>query len=125
MRAGGATLAAAREAFPDRRLLVAFQPHLFSRTRDFADDFGAALAQADEVFLADIYPAREQPIPGVTSGLIADALTQRGRAPRWMGPRSELAPALTAHLREGDVVFTVGAGDITRSGPELLARLRG
>ncbi|MBX3175447.1 MAG: UDP-N-acetylmuramate--L-alanine ligase [Gemmatimonadaceae bacterium] len=120
-----ATLAAARDAFPGRRIVVAFQPHLFSRTRDFADDFGAALAQADAVFLADIYPAREQPIPGVTSALVADALATRERSPRWSGPRSELAAALTTEVREGDVVFTVGAGDITKTGPELLARLGG
>src|SRR5205823_12333529 len=64
-----ATLAAARGAFPGRRIVVAFQPHLFSRTRDFAADFGRALAGADAVFLAEIYPAREQPIAGVTSTL--------------------------------------------------------
>lgn len=119
-----ATLAAARDAFPGRRIVVAFQPHLFSRTRDFADDFGAALAAADVVLLADVYPAREQPLPGVTSALVADALTTRGKAPTWTGPREALAAALTETVREGDVVFTVGAGDITRTGPELLARLR-
>jgi UDP-N-acetylmuramate--alanine ligase len=119
-----ATLLAAREAFPGRRVVVAFQPHLFSRTRDFADAFGEALASADVVFLADIYPAREQPMPGVTSALIADAMTRVGRMPAWMGPRDAMASALATQLRAGDVVLTVGAGDVTRTGPELLARLR-
>ena len=118
-----ATLAAAREAYPGRRIVVAFQPHLFSRTRDFAHEFGAALAQADVIALCDIYPAREQPMSGVTSKLIADAAAKAGKAPAWEGPRAEAADALTSMVREGDVVFTVGAGDITKTGPELLARL--
>ena len=120
-----ATLSAARLAFPGRRIVVAFQPHLFSRTRDFAGDFGLALAKADQLFLGDIYPAREKPIPGVTSQLIADSLTVAGRRPAWMGARSSLAPALAAFVKDGDVVLTVGAGDITKTGPELLALLGG
>jgi UDP-N-acetylmuramate--alanine ligase len=134
-----ATLAAARAALPGRRLLVAFQPHLYSRTRDFAPEFGAALAQADEVFLTEIYPAREQPIAGVSSSLIEEAIAAAGRvgsegsatgvgpaAPpgarlAWRGERRELAAALADAVRSGDVVITLGAGDITRTGPELLA----
>ena len=118
-----ATLDAARAAFPGRRLIAAFQPHLFTRTRDFAVAFGAALARADLVFLTEIYPAREQPLPGVTSALVADALRKAGRAPQWMGPRTELADALVAAAQEGDVVLTLGAGDITQTGTELLQRL--
>ncbi|MFM8301846.1 MAG: glutamate ligase domain-containing protein, partial [Gemmatimonadota bacterium] len=118
-----ATLAAAREAYPDRRIVVAFQPHLFSRTRDFAVEFGQALAAADVLCLAEIYPAREQPIPGVTSALIADAAMRAGRAPAWTGPRDAMAGALADLVRAGDVVLTVGAGDVTKTGPELLARL--
>jgi UDP-N-acetylmuramate--alanine ligase len=116
-----ATIEAARGAAPERRLVVAFQPHLFSRTRDFARDFAAALLLADEVFLADIYPAREQPIAGVTSDLIADAMAAAGRAPRWRGAVGELAVALAPSLQPGDLVVTMGAGDITRVGPLLLA----
>lgn len=119
-----ATLAAAREAYPGRRIVVAFQPHLFSRTRDFAAEFGHALAEADVIALCDIYAAREKPMHGVTSQLIADAATKAGNAPAWMGPRSAAAGALVSIVREGDVVLTVGAGDITKTGPELLA-LRG
>ena len=116
-----ATIEAARGAAPDRRLVIAFQPHLFSRTRDFARDFAESLLLADAVYLADIYPAREQPLPGVTSGLIADAMSARGRAPDWRGPVSELAAALGAALLPGDLVITMGAGDVTRVGPSLLA----
>ncbi len=119
-----ATLIAAREAFPTRRIVAAFQPHLYSRTRDFAAEFGDALAAADVTFLADIYPAREQPMAGVTSQLIADAMTRRGLPPQWMGPRAQLAAALRAAVRDGDLVLTIGAGDITKTGPELLALLR-
>lgn len=118
-----AVLATARIAFPHRRLVVAFQPHLFTRTRDFAREFGQSLAAADAVFLTEIYPAREAPIEGVSSSLVADALTDAGGKLAWRGERSQLADALAAAVREGDVVLTVGAGDITRTGPELLARL--
>ena len=120
-----ATIGAARGAYPGRRLVVAFQPHLYSRTRDFAREFGEALAGADEVFLCDIYPAREQPIAGVTAELIADALRTAGGRVSWRGARTELTAALASAVRPGDVVFTVGAGDITRTGPELLSRLAG
>ena len=118
-----ATLDAARAAFPGRRLIAAFQPHLFTRTRDFADAFGTALARADLVFLAEIYPAREQPLPGVTSQLVADALRKAGRMPEWVGERKAIAEAIAAVARDGDVVLTLGAGDITLTGTELLQRL--
>jgi UDP-N-acetylmuramate--alanine ligase len=118
-----ATLQAARASYPGRRIVAAFQPHLFSRTRDFSEAFGEALASADAVFLAEIYPAREKPIPGITSDLIAASLSRAGRPPAWQGPRSELADALTGFVKQGDVVITIGAGDITSTGPELKQRL--
>jgi UDP-N-acetylmuramate--alanine ligase len=118
-----ATLAAARAAFPGRRIVVAFQPHLYSRTRDFAADFGRALADGDVVFLTEIYPARELPLPGISSDLIATASAAAGRPVAWRGVRGDLAGALAAAVRPGDVVLTLGAGDITRTGPELLAAL--
>ncbi len=120
-----ATLAAARQAYPGRRIVAAFQPHLFSRTRDFAPDFGRALAGADSIFLTEIYPAREQPIDGVTTTLIVSALRDAGGPIAWRGDRGRLADALAAAVRDGDVVLTIGAGDITKTGPELLERLRG
>jgi UDP-N-acetylmuramate--alanine ligase len=119
-----ATLQAARASYPGRRIVAAFQPHLFSRTRDFSREFGTTLSAADAVFLADIYPAREQPIPGVTSGLVALSLKDAGRPVAWQGPRTELAAALSEFVREGDVVITIGAGDITRTGPELKHQLQ-
>jgi UDP-N-acetylmuramate--alanine ligase len=118
-----ATLQAARASYPHRRIVAAFQPHLFSRTRDFAEAFGQALAKADSVFLAEIYAAREKPISGVTSDLLAASTARAGRPVEWQGSRAELASALADFVREGDVVITIGAGDITRTGPELRQRL--
>jgi UDP-N-acetylmuramate--alanine ligase len=116
-----ATIEAARGAAPERRLVVAFQPHLFSRTRDFAPEFAEALVRADAVYLADIYPAREQPMQGVTSRLIADAMAAAGRAPVWTGGCDRLGAALTDTIRPGDLIVTMGAGDVTRVGHALLA----
>jgi UDP-N-acetylmuramate--alanine ligase len=120
-----ATLQAARTAFPRQRIVAVFQPHLYSRTRDFYPDFAAALGKADMVFLCDLYPAREQPVEGVSSQLIAGKMREAGKSPRWEGPRSDAARALSEEVRDGDVVITIGAGDITRTGPELLAMLAG
>jgi UDP-N-acetylmuramate--alanine ligase len=118
-----ATLQAARMAFPGRRIVAAFQPHLYSRTRDFAAEFGEALAIADAVYLTEIYPARERPIPGITSAIVENATRAAGGAVAWRGARPDLAAALASDLTPGDVVLTIGAGDITRTAPELLARL--
>ena len=114
-----ATLEAARAAFPKKRILAAFQPHLYTRTRDFHVEFADALGAADVVFLCDLYPAREKPIAGVSAAMIADAMRRNGRQPAWEGPRSELAAALAREARGSDVVITLGAGDITRTGAEL------
>ncbi len=118
-----ATLQAARASYPGRRLIAAFQPHLFTRTRDFREAFADALCGADSVFLAEIYAAREQPIPGITSDLVSESLRRVGRPVAWQGPRAELAEALAATVVDGDVVLTIGAGDITITGPELRERL--
>jgi UDP-N-acetylmuramate--alanine ligase len=119
-----ATLQAARAAYPDRRIVALFQPHLYTRTRDFATEFGTALAGgADVIALTEIYKAREQPIDGVTSALIADAAIAAGCAPAWHGARADAADAVASLLRPGDVVLTIGAGDVTAIGPALLERL--
>ncbi|MFN2602002.1 MAG: UDP-N-acetylmuramate--L-alanine ligase [Gemmatimonadaceae bacterium] len=118
-----ATLEAARAAYPKKRIIAAFQPHLYSRTRDFYHEFAAVLSKADVAYLCDLYPAREQPLPGVSSGLIATAMREYGCAPKWEGPRSELATALGREVRENDLVLTMGAGDITKTGPELIRLL--
>ena len=120
-----AAIETARVAFPGRRIVAAFQPHLFTRTRDFAREFGDSLALADVVYLTEIYPAREQPMPGVTARLVEDAVRAAGGRVAWRGERPELARALGSEVREGDVVVTIGAGDITRTGPELIALLEG
>lgn len=116
-----ATLAAARHAFPGRRIVLVFQPHLYSRTRDLAEDFATALSKADVVLLCDIYGAREQPEPGVTAALIGDRMPVG--VVQWSGPRAAAANALLERVRDGDVVLTMGAGDITQTGPELLSLL--
>jgi len=119
----GATLAAARQAFPGRRLVAVFQPHLYSRTAMHGDALGRALAAADLVVVAPIYGAREQPLPGVTSDLVARGAIGAGAATVAVRERAGLAAAVADRLRAGDVVFTLGAGDVTRIGPELVTRL--
>ena len=111
-----ATLEAARGLAP-RRLIAAFQPHLYSRTKALASEFGAALAAADEVAVLDVYPAREEPIgplEGVSGLMVASAAADRARGRQvWWLPTAELAAqALGPRLREGDILITIGAGDI-------------
>jgi len=118
-----ATLAAARQAFPARRLVAVFQPHLYSRTAAHGPALGAALAAADLVVIAPIYGAREAPQPGVTSALVATAATGAGAATVVVGDRDALTERVAGELRSGDVVLTLGAGDVTRVGPALVARL--
>jgi UDP-N-acetylmuramate--alanine ligase len=119
-----ATLAAARSAYPERRLVVVFQPHLYSRTRDFAAEFGRALAGADAVWVADVYPARETPIPGVTGELVANAARAAGATDvHYHADVAELRDALAASLRAGDLCLTLGAGDIDETGRVVRARL--
>lgn len=121
-----ATLAAARAAFAGRRLVALFQPHLYSRTLDFAEQFAEALSEADLVVLTEIYPAREGPIPGVTSALIADHVRAlAGEDAVLEMAKQEVATKLPLHLRSGDVVLTMGAGDIGRFARELVQRLGG
>jgi UDP-N-acetylmuramate--alanine ligase len=113
-----ATLQALKERFPDRRKVVLFQPHRYTRTRLLAEEFADSFSDADEVFLLDIYAASEPPIPGVT----ADALAEKIRSRR---PVTRLAPdeqdALRERLRPGDVLLTLGAGDVWKWGEALLA----
>lgn len=119
-----ATLAAARSAYPDRRLVAVFQPHLYTRTRDFAGDFGRALAAADVVWVTDVYPAREAPIPGVTGELVADAARTAGAPEVHYHPRLETLPTtLGEFLRAGDLCLTLGAGSIGDAAHALLDRL--
>jgi UDP-N-acetylmuramate--alanine ligase len=117
-----ADLAAAREIVADGRLIAVFQPHLFSRTRLFAAEFGAALGTADEVIVMDVYAAREDPEPGVTGDLIARAVPG-GRAQ--FRPDRDSVPAAAAGLaKPGDMILTMGAGDVTALGPLIVSALR-
>jgi UDP-N-acetylmuramate--alanine ligase len=118
-----ATLAAAKNG-SKRRLVVLFQPHRYTRTRDLRDEFAGAFDQADALFLTDIYPAGESPIPGVTGAGLAEAIRKAGGPPLTYVPRADqLAAAVVPHLKAGDMVVTMGAGDIGKIGPLLLERL--
>ena len=118
-----ATLAAARQAFPGRRLVAVFQPHLYSRTALHGAALGEALAAADVAVVAPIYGARELPQPGVTSALVVDAAARAGAVTVAVVERAALTARVAREVRAGDVVLTLGAGDVTRVGRELLAEL--
>jgi UDP-N-acetylmuramate--alanine ligase len=118
------TLRTARACWPERRLVALFQPHLYTRTRDFAADFGRALRLADVILLADIYPARERPIEGVTSSLIERSALDAGSVDVHMVGSSQNSIAVRKFIREGDVLLVMGAGDITRVADELAASSR-
>ncbi|MCF7839316.1 MAG: UDP-N-acetylmuramate--L-alanine ligase [Candidatus Marinimicrobia bacterium] len=108
-----ATLEAARAAWPERRLVAFFQPHLFSRTETLAIEFGKALTLADVAVICEIYPAREDPIPGVTSQLVADACHMAGvPVVHYFTDTRTIPKFIHSQLRPGDVVVTMGAGDI-------------
>jgi UDP-N-acetylmuramate--alanine ligase len=119
-----AQLRAARDVVAGRgRVLVAFQPHLYSRTREFAAAFGAALGLADEVVVLQVYGAREDPEPGVSGALVAEAVTLPADRVHYV-PRWEEVPAVVAGVaRSGDLVITMGAGDVTVLAPEILLEL--
>jgi UDP-N-acetylmuramate--alanine ligase len=119
-----ATIEAARELAP-RRLIVAFQPHLYSRTKALAPELGAALAAADEVAVLDVYPAREEavgPLAGVSGLMVADEAADhaRGRPVWWLPTSEQAARALCPRLGEGDLLITIGAGDINRLAEALV-----
>jgi UDP-N-acetylmuramate--alanine ligase len=109
------TIAAARERFPGARIRVLFQPHLYSRTRHLAEELADALAGADDVTVTDIYPAREQPVPGVTGRLVIDALSDRGVLAGYTPRVEDGAARLARRARPGDVLLVVGAGDVERA----------
>lgn len=110
-----ATIAAARERWPGATLRVLFQPHLYSRTRHLASELAAALATADDVTVTDVYPAREQPVPGVTGKLVVDALSDLGVLAAWTPTVEQGAERLRRRARPGDVLLVVGAGDVERA----------
>jgi UDP-N-acetylmuramate--alanine ligase len=109
-----ACIASVREMYPGKRITGIFQPHLFTRTRDLADDFGKSLSALDELLLLDIYPAREEPIPGITSQWLLEKVPMKAKKCITKGTiLEELAQ------RDVQVVVTLGAGDIDRSVPSI------
>jgi UDP-N-acetylmuramate--alanine ligase len=121
------TLAATRNVYPGRRVIAVFQPHLYSRTRDFMAAFGESLAAADRVFVSDVYPAREEPIEGITGERVAEAVERArdGDDPRvsWLPTLDDIGEAIVTEVRPGDVVVTMGAGSIETLAPVLAKAL--
>ena len=114
-----ATLRGAREAY-GRRVVCVFQPHRYTRTRDLLEDFKTAFNDADVLLVTDVYAASEEPIPGISGGALADGIRACGHRDVTHVPRAGLAAAARQRIRPGDVVLTLGAGDVTGVGPELL-----
>lgn len=118
-----ATLAAAKSAW-SQRLIVLFQPHRYSRTRDLADEFAQVFGQADVLYVTDVYAAGEAPIDGVSGRGLADTIRDAGHSEvTWVEKKEELMHRVLPTLKEGDVVLTLGAGDIWKVGVELLEHL--
>jgi UDP-N-acetylmuramate--alanine ligase len=114
-----ATVSSVKAIYPDRKITVVFQPHLYTRTRDFVDGFAKALDQCDKVYLFDIYPAREEPIEGVTSHIILDKMIE-GKAE--IVDYNELVLRLKMNVPE--VILSLGAGDIDKKVPDLERELK-
>jgi UDP-N-acetylmuramate--alanine ligase len=119
-----ATLNAAKDGF-GRQVLAVFQPHRYTRTRALLSDFSTAFYQADRVFVTEIYPAGEQPIPGVSGRQIAEGVAAHGhRGVTFVADKGEVASEVLRVVQPGDMVLTLGAGDVWRVGEEILERLR-
>ena len=121
-----ATIKAAKLAFPNRRIVVAFQPHRYTRTRDLFKEFVSAFEGADFIVLTDIYPASEPPILEITTEKLYEAIVAKGQKNiLYCGPRDKIPSTLWPELKKNDIVLTMGAGDISKTGDELLAFMRG
>jgi len=119
-----ATLNAIKEN-TDRRIIAVFQPHLYSRTRDFYDEFGRSFFQSDILLVTPIFPAREKPIPGISGKMIADAAIQSGhRHVHYIESNDEIVKSMKSHCQPGDIIVTMGAGDIYQYGEEFLGNVR-
>ncbi|GIH45801.1 UDP-N-acetylmuramate--L-alanine ligase [Microbispora rosea] len=119
-----ADLRAARDVVTgDGRVIAVFQPHLYSRTRFFADEFGAALGLADEVIVLDVYGAREDPEPGVSGALVAGKIPLSAEQVVYAPDRRAVPELVAGRARPGDIVLTMGAGDVTELGPKIVAEL--
>ena len=119
-----ATLAAIKQAWPEKRLVVLFQPHRYTRTKGLFKEFQTCFHKADYLVMTDIYAASEQPIEGVTSESLLAATVQHGqRHTRYIARVEEMAEEMLPMLEEGDLVLTLGAGNIVKVGEELLELL--
>jgi len=118
------TLRTARACWPERRIVALFQPHLYSRTRDFADEFANALAEADLALVTEIFGARERPIEGVHSEMIINRLGSGSQTPSLLLTPSDIAAEALSHTKVGDVLVVMGAGSITREADRIAASSR-
>lgn len=118
-----ADLEAMRGAAAGSRLLVVFQPHLYSRTQELGTEMGQALALADASLVLDVYPAREDPIPGITSELVIEAAKAAGADVTAVHDPARVPAAVAGMAKPGDLVLTMGAGDVTDLGPRILDHL--
>lgn len=119
-----ATLQAARKGWPDRRLVAVFQPHLYSRTQELYKEFGLSFFDAELLIVTDVYPSREAPIEGVSGKLIADTAEQYGHNNvNYVENKEEVTKTLKGLVKSGDIVITMGAGDIYRYGEEFVKAL--
>ena len=120
-----ATLAAVKGGWPDRRVIVVFQPHRYTRTRGLFDDFCRVLADTDMLFVMEVYPAGESPISGIDSRALCRGVRLRGKVqPVYIEQRQQLDAALEEECQDGDILLLMGAGDIGNVGPALLAEYR-
>jgi UDP-N-acetylmuramate--alanine ligase len=121
-----ATLSAARTSAPNRRIVVLFQPHRYSRTSDLMDEFASAFNNADVLFVTDIYAASETPIEGINAEVLTGRIKSYGHKNADYIGELERAPAILCEsVRDGDLVITLGAGSVHRAGDQLLSLLRG
>ena len=119
-----ATIKAAREAWPERRLVVAFQPHRYSRTRDLFEDFTEVLSGCDQLLLLEVFAAGEEPISSADSRALCRVIRTRGQVdPIFVSSPEELASTLSGVIQDGDVVLTLGAGSIGQASHELSAQM--
>ncbi len=120
-----ATLSAGKNGWPERRLVVAFQPHRYTRTKELFDEFVTAFYDADVLILTDIYAASEQPIKGVTAEALANAVRKHGQKDvHYVANREDIPAYLAGVVKPGDIVLTLGAGNIWQAGEELLKQLQ-
>lgn len=119
-----ATLRAIKNAVGTRRLVVVFQPHRYTRTRDCIDQFPQAFDEADILLLTDIYSAREQPIPGITTEFLLSKIQEKYAREVFYSPRDQLVKTVASQLKNDDVLVTMGAGDVTKVGSEVIDWLR-